>query len=138
MIEQGWIVVGRKKDGYGCAIVTVEHPSTRRALDARVRAAIKTWAKAKPCYVRYGDIPVCGHSMNHANGTAEKGVSVFYGEKLPNGRVRALPKNAIEFSSMALLRDRPLYIVTGDEVGTGSDGEPLLANCRILRKSHRQ
>lgn len=30
------------------------------------------------------------------------------------------------------LQHRPLYEVTGDVVGLGSDGEPVLANCRVV------
>jgi hypothetical protein len=36
---------------------------------------------------------------------------------------------------MVSLRDRDLYVVSGVEIGIGSDGEPVLKNCKIVAKS---
>lgn len=34
------------------------------------------------------------------------------------------------------MRGANIYFVTGDVVGTGSDGEPLLANVKIIAEAH--
>lgn len=113
----------------------LRHTETQEALDALRQAVADKWSKAKPCFVRYGRLPPDGRSRNHADGTVEAGVSVFRGERLPNGEARALPTTNQELGSLLSLRGRDLYIVTGREIGTGSDGEPVLANCRIWRKA---
>lgn len=92
------------------------------------------WAGATPCYLRYGDLPQGCCSRNHADGVAEAGVSVYRGLELASGEVRVAPSTNQELCGEMFLRDRALYVVTGSEVGVGSDGEPLLQNARIMRK----
>lgn len=113
----------------------VTHIGTQAALDSARAESDTKWADAEPCYVRYGDLPEDGRSRNHADGIAEPGVSVFHGQVLPTGEARARPTNHVLFCSMASLRDRPLYVVDGREVGTGSDGEPVLADATIVRRA---
>ncbi len=134
-IEAGWVVIDRGVDGYNCPWITISHPETAAALDAAHAASDAKWAKAIPCYVRYGKLPKGGKSRNYATGELERGVSVFRGEVLPSGEARALPGNNVLAASMVLLRDRDLYVVSGVEIGTGSDGEPVLKNCKIIAKS---
>jgi hypothetical protein len=111
----------------------VIHLATAAEAHRRDNADAAKWADAEPCYVRYGDIPATGRSLNHADGTAEAGVSVFRGQRLPSGEARAIPATNQQMGSYLTLLGRPLYIVEGDLVGVGSDGEPLLTHCR----SHR-
>jgi hypothetical protein len=63
---------------------------------------------------------ICGeiHSKNHADGTIEKGMSV-------SESVAYQYFNGFKY----------IYAVTGDVIGTGSDGEPLLKNAIALTKS---
>lgn len=133
--QNGWEVVGEAKDGYNLPVIHLEHTETRVAFHRQQADQQQKWAVAKPCYVRYGKLPKGGRSRNHADGLLESGVSVFHGERLPNGEARPLPKTNQCFASMVSIMDRPLYIVTGREIGHGSDGEPILANCRIWRKA---
>ena len=134
-IEAGWVVIDRGVDGYNCPWITISHPETAAALEAAIARSNAKWAKATPCYVRYGKLPRGGKSRNHATGEFESGVSVFRGEVLPSGEARALPDNNVLAASMVSLRDRDLYVVSGVEIGTGSDGEPVLKNCKIIAKS---
>ena len=65
----------------------------------------------------------------------EKGVSVF--EAIKEGDkiqilVPSLKDSAL--GSLAICLDRKARIVTGDLVGTGSDGEPLLKNVTIIKE----
>lgn len=96
------------------------------------------WVNAKNCYLRFGKVPACGYSTNHADGSREAGVSVYRGERLADGTVRPIFRTNQElvgwmnFAAMNV----PLYIVTGQELDAcGTDGEPLLTNCRIWRKA---
>lgn len=110
----------------------VSHPPTLAAQRREEEEDRAKWAGATPCYVRYGRLPRSGRSRNYADGTLEAGVSVFRGERLASGEARARPGTNYELGSLLSLRDRPLYIIAGREIGLGSDGEPLLAGARIV------
>jgi hypothetical protein len=112
---------------------TFVHVETATALQDAKEADARAWRAATPCFVRYGNLPRGGRSRNYADDTLEVGVSVYRGEQLPDGRARARPQTNQEFVGRHFLTDRPLYVVSGDEIGTGSDGEPVLAHCRIVR-----
>lgn len=131
----GYIATNFKKDGAGDDMIDLIHPATQAALEELESIDGEKWANAKPCYVRFGKLPPNGRSRNHADGTLEEGVSVFHGERLPSGEARPLPNTNQELGSLLSLFTRDLYIVTGEEIGTGSDGEPLIRNARIWRKA---
>jgi len=114
-----------------------EHIATRAAVDRQDAEADAKWADAVDCYVRFGDLPAGGRSRNHADGTMERGVSCFRGKLLPSGEAKPLPQSNVQVVSMLSLRDRPMYIVAGTHMGDGSDGEPVLADCRIVSKAKR-
>ncbi len=68
-------------------------------------------------------------------GTLESGVSV-YEALLRDGRIQIiLPSvETPRLVSLSGINERPLYEVEGMLVGKGSDGEPLLNPCRIVRE----
>ena len=88
----------------------------------------------KPLYIRYGDLPKGGRSTNYVTGRKEQGVSVYPAKY-------DLETGAIVFDDAAgvhnpgtlvfLMIDRTPRLVTGQYVGTGSDGEPLLRRVRV-------
>lgn len=98
------------------------------------------WAGAVPVLLRYGRPKPSGESKSfarHGDRNKEPGVSVFFGEVLPNGAARALPRSVFEFSDVLGLRDlhKRLYVVEGEVCAeAGSDGEPLLRDTRIVRE----
>jgi hypothetical protein len=72
-------------------------------------------------YVRFGDV--------HKNDT---NISVF--EAILDGNiVKLIMPTTLYTTCQAIARhlDEPAFIVDGDIVGKGKDGEPLLSNCRI-------
>lgn len=100
-------------------------------------------------YLRFGEIPKNGKSVNFLKMTNdenedftycinsgeferafeivpecafEKGVSVF---EIDNNEMPAL-SNLQLISSLLLRADKMAYIVTGEEVGRGNDGEPII------------
>ena len=82
----------------------------------------------KGLYLRIGEWGKV--SRNHAEGVVEAGVSVY---DLQEGRpVISEDATDTEFAAMdlrdRLASDEPKYLVRGDVVGVGHDGEPLLAN----------
>jgi hypothetical protein len=135
MTAEGWRVIERRRDGYGATLLRVEHCATTKRLAELEQATAAKWQNAEPCFLRYGELPPGGHSRNHRDGTVEAGVSVYRGEVLPSGETRVLPTHQAQlYGALRPRTNIPLYIVTGREVGAGSDGEPVLADCRIVRR----
>ena len=90
-----------------------------------------------PVYLRYGALPRSRRSTNHLTGECESGLSVYRAYRLRTGEY-VLDASSHELMSAVALavfgeRDQP-YLVEGIEVGTGSDGEPLLGQVKILRR----
>lgn len=82
-------------------------------------------------YIRFGAIPESGRSINHATREPESGVSCYRLVRIgAEWRIDGAIGSYMELSSSGL----PLYEIAGDEIGTGSDGEPILRNARIVRK----
>ena len=79
-------------------------------------------------YVRYGFWDNRTLSRNHRTKEREVGVSVY----------RATVKNRIVYPDDDIAYDklhgqgRLVFVVTGDEVGLGSDGEPVLRRVKAL------
>lgn len=87
-------------------------------------------------YIRFGDIPDNEHSTNHIDNTREQGVSVYAAslESVPpdtDAPGRFVPHGP-KLLQVILLLNRHAYLVTGDEVGRGTDGEPLLKNIDVI------
>lgn len=86
-------------------------------------------------YIRFGDIPEGERSTNNIDGSKEEGVSVYAAEldRAPedvDADVMYVPVGS-KVQQVLLLLSRTTYLVTGDEVGTGVDGEPVLRNVEI-------
>ena len=106
-------------------------------------------------YIRFGEIPKNEQSINFLKMTIDEsesfswaldalGADAAYSEYVPekvleNGTsVFKIGKNGMpilenlrQANSLALRIGKPAYIVSGDEVGTGNDGEPLVQNIKI-------
>ena len=81
-------------------------------------------------YLRLGKVPQDEKSINYFSNKKEEGVSVF--ELSSNDTI--IFKNLQLISSFAARLEAPIYIVTGDIVGIGNDGEPLLKDVIILEE----
>lgn len=102
--------------------------------ERRNRLNKKTVAKT---YIRYGELPPTGKSRiyNRAGEIIgeEVGVSVF---EYIEGRGIIVPDNKDaqdDFFTLSKSYWKPAYLVTGDEVGIGRDGEPLLKNVKVVK-----
>jgi hypothetical protein len=80
-------------------------------------------------YIRFGDTPEGEQSYDSRNDKLEDGVSVYDAYKndddvwMPTGNM---------IQTVLVLATRDTYLVTGDKVGTGADGEPLLKNVKAV------
>lgn len=95
-------------------------------------------------YIRFGELPENGKSIIWSNGEIkkgyEKGVSVFDTAKI-NGKwkvilpLRKNKKAMVDIKMFILYSGITAYLVSGRKEGsTGTDGEPLLKNCKIRKK----
>lgn len=88
-------------------------------------------------YFRYGELPPTGKSRiyNRVGEIIgeEKGISVF---EYIEGRGIVVPDNQNAQDDFFMLSKsywKPAYLVIGDEVGIGRDGEPLLKHVKIVK-----
>ena len=90
-------------------------------------------------YLRFGDIPTSGLSniwLRDEIIGQELGVSVYDAALMTDGWHVILPKpithKVINTLYGLLAQKKPVYILSGEEVGIGTDGEPLLKNPQTL------
>lgn len=89
-------------------------------------------------YIRVGELPPDGKSKirRRADNSIigeEEGISVF---EYIEGRGIVVPHNQQARDDFLMLMnsiDKPQYIVIGEEIGVGSDGEPLLKDVKIIK-----
>lgn len=96
-----------------------------------------------PLYIRFGDIPKDENSIVHFGDAIirkEGGVSVFRAVEANGMYYPMLPDDVNEagiadyFDFLLRRQDRPVYLVTGDEIRLeGADREPLLQNVIIIK-----
>lgn len=100
-------------------------------------------------YIRFGKIPTNSKSRIHLGKDIcfKVGVSVWDAVKLEDGYHLVAPINGntytyTNFITMAFPQEwygdavphEPIYVVSGEEVGRGSDNEPLLKNIEIIEE----
>jgi len=94
------------------------------------------------CYIRFGNIPdneISKVYRGDATIKEEAGVSVWdctFADDVPYPMLPPNPsKDAVSDYFYHIFGDRPVYLVTGDElIEKGSDGEPLLKDVTIIRE----
>lgn len=93
----------------------------------------------KRVFIRFGDIPKNEQSIswegNRPLNTLE-GVSVFeaWYDNKTDLYVIDQTGTELQLTDPYTMKNRPVYLVTGDEVGEGPDYEPLLKNIKIIKK----
>jgi hypothetical protein len=76
-------------------------------------------------YIRFGDLPK-NNSFNWRNMETEGGVSVYVAIKGKEGKYIIPDMNDASGLDSFWGGSRPAYEVSGNEIGEGADGEPLL------------
>lgn len=82
--------------------------------------------------MRFGEPPVDGYSANDETGSPEAGVSVYRANLNPERDILDLivPNDESAATAMTLADSRLAYLVEGEQVGTGGDGEPVVRVAR--------
>jgi hypothetical protein len=90
----------------------------------------------RECYIRFGDIPEHGYSKNHLTNEWEVGVSVYKAIEV-NGRYSIiLPIDTLKPEvcvSLSGCLGRSVFEVEGEVIGIGSDHEPIMENCKVVK-----
>lgn len=114
--------------------------------DAEIAEHIAAYAAAAQdvpqytAYLRFKDLPRGGRSRNYATGQLEDGVSCYGLEWDVLGRCWEAVgcSNPYQYILNSMRGDEvPAYIVTGERVGTGSDGEPIIRNAQIVGRARK-
>lgn len=95
------------------------------------------WVKenGEKVYLRFGKIPTSGKSYNFRDRFFEKGVSAYEAYKIGGNYI--LNPGGSFFTFISYIGAKQAYIVDGNELDTtGSDGEPLLSDARIVKKTN--
>lgn len=113
------------KDQFKCAIAWLEKQG-----------------RQKPLYIRFGDVPSNETSKIYRGEVEigdENGVSVYPAFEVNGNIVLGLTLPITKttlYTQQHLLEydNRPCYLVSGDYVGKGTDGEPLIRNITIIKR----
>jgi len=91
-------------------------------------------------YIRFGNIPEGERSWDNRNDCWEDGVSVYACERdttdtdAPEGVDEAYYLAGTMLQTVFALMTRDTYLVTGEQAGTGADGEPILKDVEAVAK----
>lgn len=100
--------------------------------------AIKTLLDAPipgDVYLRFNDLPEGGRSKNFSTGELEVGVSCYTLRWDLVGQCYKRTGGDLDGAMIAYaIQGAPMYLVSGTECGTGSDGEPVITGAKILSK----
>lgn len=119
--------------------------------DMKTTAIPEGWtAKGPAKLVRLGELPSGGVSRNHRDGTAEAGVSAYWavlatdtadGETawIVQSDGLDLASTMFIFAAKSFYGDTPIrcavLVLTGEVVGAGSDGEPVVKVAKATREA---
>lgn len=86
-------------------------------------------------YIRFNNLPKSGKSTNWATGNKECGVSAYESAyNVETGEYSCY--GALQGAELSyLIQGADIYFITGEKCGTGSDGEPLLKNVKLLAQA---
>ena len=102
---------------------------------AEARETIKGFTDApwSDAYIRFGHLPKNGKSKNYATGEYETGVSCYSADwDIIDGCYRRGSEGLDGAALTYLIKGADIYLVTGREIGKGSDGEPIIEDARIV------
>lgn len=91
----------------------------------------------KEGFVRVGKCPAGGKSYNYRDGKYEDGVSVYRAWFSAEGGLRVIDLRGVDVASAMFVwaekDEKGVYQVLGQEVGCGSDGEPVLKKQKQIK-----
>ena len=125
MASQGW----ECEIEYGIDVyprISCVHTATQLYEDEKRKEAEEKYKDAEKIYIRFGDLPPNGKSMDHRDKIYEAGVSVFEAELAKDGSYRIIPTNYNQVETLHGVKHRKAYRIFGEVVGKGGDGEPVV------------
>jgi hypothetical protein len=117
------------------AIAMLRARHEQAAAEERRNALAAQRAQAgTPVFVRFGVAPPDERSYNHRDGYYEQGVSAYRAHRV-GARTYYLDLADTDAASALFIANNgaAFYEVSGDEIGEGADGEPLLRNVTATR-----
>lgn len=84
-------------------------------------------------YIRFGNIPRAGYSVNHRDNVSEAGVSVYAAWEMADGSY-TIDMDGVDAAFLLFNPGRAAYEMAGELVGVGADGEPLLESATKVKK----
>ena len=135
MGELGFSVSSKRPSIFGAPFVSIDfvHDETNGAAEKEKEKARSRRENGEEGYIRFGDVPKSGKSYNYRDNFFEKGVSAYHAVFFPDGGYEILQHNPFELFGAHLYSNRPAYRLYGEEIGTGSDGEPVLKVNRFVK-----
>lgn len=84
-------------------------------------------------YLRFNDLPDGGRSKNFTTGELEDGVSCYALRwDLISQSYKRIGSGLDGAMIVYAIQRAPMYLISGTECGTGSDGEPVIKDVKIL------
>lgn len=140
MRELGFSVSSKRPSIFGAPFVSIDfvHDETKAAAEKEKEKARSRRENGEKGYIRFGDIPESGKSYNYRDNFYEEGVSAYHAIFYSDGDYEILAHNPFEMYGMRLYSNRPVYRLYGEEIGTGSDGEPILRVDNAVKLDERK
>ena len=109
------------------------HDETKRAAEQKAVELAMKLNGGERGFVRFGEAPKSGKSYNYRDKFFECGVSVYHAVFFHDGSYEVLQHNPFELFGAHSYSSRPAYRLYGEEIGTGSDGEPVLKVTKSIK-----
>lgn len=85
-------------------------------------------------FIRFGKFPLTKHSYNYRDDFYENGLSVYYAGQVGNQIYPIVPTHTNSLLTYTSISYRwPACLVSGEQCGIGSDGEPVIKDARIIK-----
>ena len=135
MAAIGFSVSSKRPSIFGAPFVNIDfvHNETKAAAEQEKEKARSRRENGEEGYIRFGDVPKSGKSYNYRDNFFEKGVSAYHAVFFPDGSYEVLQHNPFELFGAHSYSNRPAYRLYGEEIGTGSDGEPVLKVTKSIK-----
>jgi hypothetical protein len=130
--EANWMPVMRQRRAAKCAEQQAAQAEQERKAAEAASFAAQVRSSGTHCYVRFGKLPEGGRSRDYRENRLEAGVCV-YDAFLFNGTLYLDWQHADAVSGMFVRAGGNAHIVEGKQVGTCSDGSPVLRDCTAKR-----
>ncbi len=103
--------------------IAVEQKLESEAKTKRQKEFEDFWECADKVYIRFGKSPKSGKSWNYRDKHSECGVSAYAAVKTDDGYKI---KPSLTFALNGGITERPAFLLDGEVIGEGTDGEPCL------------